>query len=89
MHRRGGVEAHKAARRTGAAEERSLDRSVISIVHTRRNTTQKRRTNDKAPFPAGTVSCPPPATLARINKKSDGLCKRANKEVFTRGRRRG
>uniref|UniRef100_A0A0E0IX51 Sororin C-terminal region domain-containing protein n=1 Tax=Oryza nivara TaxID=4536 RepID=A0A0E0IX51_ORYNI len=49
-----------------AAEERSLVKSAISTVYTRRNTTQKRRrTNDNTPFPAGTASCPPPATLAR------------------------
>uniref|UniRef100_A0A0E0MBN4 Sororin C-terminal region domain-containing protein n=1 Tax=Oryza punctata TaxID=4537 RepID=A0A0E0MBN4_ORYPU len=54
-----------------AAEERSLVKSAISTVYTRRNTTQKRRTNDKAPFPAGTSSCPPPATLAsKIRKTS-------------------
>ncbi len=48
-----------------AAEERSLVKSAISTVYTRRNTTQKRRrTNDNTPFPAGTSSCPPPATLA-------------------------
>ncbi|EEE52635.1 hypothetical protein OsJ_34978 [Oryza sativa Japonica Group] len=48
-----------------AAEERSLVKSAISTVYTRRNTTQKRRrTNDNTPFPAGTASCPPPATLA-------------------------
>ncbi|EAY82022.1 hypothetical protein OsI_37206 [Oryza sativa Indica Group] len=48
-----------------AAEERSLVKSAISTVYTRRNTAQKRRTNDNTPFPAGTSSCPPPATLAR------------------------
>uniref|UniRef100_A0A0E0DVX8 Uncharacterized protein n=1 Tax=Oryza meridionalis TaxID=40149 RepID=A0A0E0DVX8_9ORYZ len=76
--RAGGAQGEEAARRTGEALRRTrrrdapacLDRSVISIVHTRCNTTQKRRTNDKAPFPAGTASCPPPATLARTNKVS-------------------
>nr|XP_015619398.1 mucin-2 isoform X1 [Oryza sativa Japonica Group] len=52
-----------------AAEERSLVKSAISTVYTRRNTTQKRRrTNDNTPFPAGTASCPPPATLASKNR---------------------
>ncbi|XP_052135977.1 uncharacterized protein LOC127754467 isoform X2 [Oryza glaberrima] len=51
-----------------AAEERSLVKSAISTVYTRRNTAQKRRTNDNTPFPAGTSSCPPPATLASKNR---------------------
>ncbi|BAH95041.1 Os11g0112150 [Oryza sativa Japonica Group] len=53
-----------------AAEERSLVKSAISTVYTRRNTAQKRRTNDNTPFPAGTSSCPPPATLASKNRKT-------------------
>uniref|UniRef100_A0A0E0JIX0 Uncharacterized protein n=1 Tax=Oryza punctata TaxID=4537 RepID=A0A0E0JIX0_ORYPU len=58
-----------------AAEERSFVKSAMSIVYTRHNITQKRRTNDEAPFPAVTASCPSPATLARTNSIATGdLC---------------
>ncbi|XP_052138623.1 uncharacterized protein LOC127757196 [Oryza glaberrima] len=79
-----------------AAEERSLVKSAISTVYTRRNTTQKRRrTNDNTPFPAGTASCPPPATLASKNRKtseaqgtrpisSSAPCHRSKKTKSTR-----
>uniref|UniRef100_A0A0E0CJ04 Sororin C-terminal region domain-containing protein n=1 Tax=Oryza meridionalis TaxID=40149 RepID=A0A0E0CJ04_9ORYZ len=78
-----------------AAEERSLVKSAISTVYTRRNTTQKRRTNHNTPFPAGTSSCPPPATLASKNRKtsvaqgtrsisSSAPCRRSKKTKSTK-----
>ncbi|KAL5206139.1 hypothetical protein ABZP36_034348 [Zizania latifolia] len=85
-----------------ASDERSLVKSAISTVYTRRNTTEKRRmrmrirpTNDKAPFSDGTASCPPPARVAKTNRKtsvdqdacpisSSAPCRQAKKKKNTR-----